>query len=124
MDTHDQYADEQLQNMQKRIYLIEFLRYVLLLFIKEDNRPDQIKWKNTTLMWYFFIKPFKRGERMGQSVRRGHAPHENLFSWNMDTHDQYADEQLQNMQKRIYLIEFLRYVLLLFIKGDNRPDQI
>ena len=42
----------------------------------------------------------------------------------MDTHDQYADEQLQNMQKRIYLIEFLRYVLLLFIKGDNRPDQI
>ena len=32
-------------------------------------------------------------------------------------HDQYADEQLQNMQKRIFFIEFLRYVLLLFIKG-------
>ncbi len=61
---------------------------------------------------------------MGQSVRRGHAPHENLFSWNMDTHDQYADEQLQNMQKRICFIEFLRYVLFLFIKEDNRPDQI
>jgi len=34
-------------------------------------------------------------------------------------HDQYADEQLQNMQKRICLIEFLRYVLFLFIKGDE-----
>ena len=37
-----------------------------------------------------FIFVLKRDEGMGQS----------------EAHDQYADEQLQNLQKRIFLIEF------------------
>jgi len=31
----------------------------------------------------------------------------------------FPDEQLQNMQKQICLIEFLRYVLFLFIKAPS-----
>ena len=32
-------------------------------------------------------------------------------------HDQYADEQLQNMQKRICLIEFLRLCFVIVYQG-------
>ena len=33
------------------------------------------------------------------------------------THDQYADEQLANLQKRIWLIEFLRLGLVIVYQG-------
>jgi len=50
----------------------------------------------------------KRGERIGQS--------------NEVAHDQYADEQLTTIQKRICLIEFLFMVGLLFVKEESpRP---
>ena len=49
-----------------------------------------------------------------------HAPHENSIFVKRDMHDQYADKQLQNMQKRIFFIEFLHYVLFLFIKGERQ----
>ena len=34
-----------------------------------------------------------------------------------NAHGQYADEQLQNMQKRIYLIEFLRLCFVIVYQG-------
>lgn len=41
------------------------------------------------------------------------------FSWAMPTgtHDEYADEQLANLQKRIWLIEFLRLGLIIGCQG-------
>ncbi len=33
-------------------------------------------------------------------------------------HDQYADEQLQNMQKRIFFIEFLRLCFVIVYQGE------
>jgi len=49
----------------------------------------------------------RRGERIGQSIA--------------DAHDQYADEQLTTIQKRICLIEFLFMVGLLFVKEKLAP---
>jgi len=40
-DAHDQYADEQLTTIQKRILLIEFLFMVGLLLVKEDFAPTR-----------------------------------------------------------------------------------
>ena len=36
-----------------------------------------------------------------------------------NAHGQYADEQLQNMQKRIYLIEFLRLCFVIVYQGGK-----
>ena len=40
------------------------------------------------------------------------------------THDQYADEQLATMQKRICLIEFLRLWLVTVYQGTAAPTKI
>ena len=46
-----------------------------------------------------------------------HAPHENSIFVKRDMHDQYADKQLQNMQKRIFFIEFLRLCFVIVYQG-------
>ena len=38
-------------------------------------------------------------------------------------HDQYADEQLANLQKRICLIEFLRLDLIIVYQGRPTPTK-
>ena len=40
-DTHGEYEDEQLTTIQKRIYLIEFLFMVGLLFVEEKTAPTK-----------------------------------------------------------------------------------
>jgi hypothetical protein len=40
-----------------------------------------------------------------------------------EAHDQYADEQLQNLQKRIFLIEFLRLGFVFVYQGGYRLRQ-
>ena len=53
---------------------------------------------------------------MRQSVRHIYVPQ-------IDAHGVYADEQLTTIQKRIYLIEFLFMVGLLFVKEKSpRPE--
>ena len=58
-------------------------------------------------------------------------PHRGIFilsggSWigqsAIGTHDQYADEQLATMQKRICLIEFLRLWLVIVYQGTQLPQ--
>jgi hypothetical protein len=46
-----------------------------------------------------------------------HAPHENSIFVKRDMHDQYADKQLQNMQKRIFFLEFLRLCFVFVYQG-------
>ena len=44
-------------------------------------------------------------------------PHVNKVYVTGGTHDQYADKQLANLQKRIFLIEFLRLGLIVGWQG-------
>ena len=56
------------------------------------------------------------------SVRApGHiyVPHVNKVNVTSGAHDQYADEQLSNLQKRICLVEFLRLGLVIGCQGGD-----
>ncbi len=55
-------------------------------------------------VWAFYFCAW-RDEEIGQS--------------NEVAHDQYADEQLANPQKRIYLIEFLHLGLIIVHQGQG-----
>lgn len=68
---------------------------------ENSNRP----------LWSVLIFCLGRGERIGQS--------------NAVAHDQYEDEQLATIQKRICLIEFLFMVGLLFVEEKPpRPENL
>ncbi len=70
---------------------------------------------------YFLGGMFLPWAEIGGWVRMSgayHAPHENSIFVKRDMHDQYADKQLQNMQKRIYFIEFLRLCFVFVYQGE------
>ena len=57
---------------------------------------------------------------MGQSADGTTCHVKTKFLWayaHTGAHDQYADEQLANLQKRIWLIEFLRLGLIIGCQG-------
>ena len=64
----------------------------------------RLRHKNQTPIGAFYFC-VRRDEGIGQS--------------NEVAHDQYADEQLANLQKRIYLIEFLRLGLIIVYQGQE-----
>ena len=68
--------------------------------------------------WFLFWH--KSPKRMGQSADGTTCHIKTKFLWahaHTGTHDQYADEQLANLQKRIWLIEFLRLGLVIVYQG-------
>ena len=66
-------------------------------------------------MFFIFVKADPTGSV--RAPRHIYVPHVNEVYVTGGAHDQYADEQLANLQKRIWLIEFLRLGLVIGCQG-------
>ena len=66
-------------------------------------------------MFFIFVKADPTG--YARVPRHIYVPHVNEVYVTGGAHDQYADEQLANLQKRIWLIEFLHLGLIIGWQG-------
>ena len=68
---------------------------------------------------FIFVKANPTGSV--RAPRHIYVPHVNEVYVIGGAHDQHADEQLANLQKRIYLIEFLHLGLIIGCQGAMLP---
>ena len=77
------------------------------------------KIKTTFWVGFIFVKSGPTGSV--RAPRHIYVPHVNEVYVIGGAHDQHADEQLANLQKRICLIEFLRLGLIIGCQGAMLP---
>ena len=77
------------------------------------------KIKTTFWVGFIFVKSGPTGSV--RAPRHIYVPHVNEVYVIGGAHDQHADEQLANLQKRIYLIEFLHLGLIIGCQGAMLP---
>ena len=77
------------------------------------------KIKTTFWVGFIFVKSGPTGSV--RAPRHIYVPHVNEVYVIGGAHNQHADEQLANLQKRIYLIEFLHLGLIIGCQGAMLP---